>query len=50
MVNWCIIPENHNLKNLKDWLSQIKVENMFRNFVDNGYHSLELLLIQMLSR
>ena len=29
------------------WLTNLKVENYLINFVKSGYHSLELLLIQM---
>lgn len=44
------ITSDANLKNLRNWLCQIKVETFFNNFVENGYHSLELLLIQMASK
>ena len=35
---------------LYKWLQSLKVEEYLQNFVDNGYHSLELLLLQMNSK
>ena len=38
-----------NIKKLKEWLKGLKIENYLNNFINNGYFSLELLLIQMAS-
>lgn len=35
---------------LDEWLSKIKMENYIENFVSNGYYTLDLLLMQMLSK
>ena len=35
---------------LDEWLSNIKMENYIDNFVLNGYYTLDLLLMQMLSK
>jgi hypothetical protein len=38
------------IRKLNNWLKNLKVENYLMNFVSNGYHSLELLLVQMESK
>ena len=35
------------IKDLKKWLKTMKVEDYLMNFVNNGYHSIELLFLQM---
>ena len=42
--------DDHNIKSINLWLSQIKMEKYLDNFVKNGYHSLELLMFQMYSK
>ncbi len=44
------ILNDSNLTGIFKWLQIMKLDKFTRNFVINGYHSLELLLIQMLSR
>ena len=41
------IENDQHIKDLKNWLSDIKVERYLINFLENGYHSIELLLMQM---
>ena len=41
------IYEDEYISELNKWLKTIKVDNYLINFVKSGYHSLELLLIQM---
>ena len=47
------LKNNDDLKNdkhiidLNDWLKNIKVDRYLMNFINNGYHSIELLLMQM---
>ena len=36
-----------NIKNLRNWLKNLRIENYLTNFINNGYHSLELLFLQM---
>jgi hypothetical protein len=36
-----------HVKEIKAWLKELKVENYLENFVNGGYHSLELMLMQM---
>ena len=38
------------INGLYKWLQSLKVEEYLKNFVNNGYHSLELLLLQMNSK
>ena len=38
------------IRKLNNWLRNLKVENYLMNFISNGYHSLELLLVQMESK
>jgi len=39
-----------NIIKLNNWLKDIKLEQYLKNFIDNGYYSLELLLMQSLSK
>ena len=39
--------EDKYILELNNWLKSIKVESYLINFINSGYHSLELLLIQM---
>ena len=53
-VYYCIknidnIDKDQNIIKLKEWLQSIKMEHYLMNFVNCGYYSLELLLIQMAS-
>ena len=41
---------DHYLNILYKWLESIKLQKFFNNFYNQGYHSLDLLLIQMLSK
>ncbi len=41
---------DHHLNILYKWLESIKLQKFFNNFYNQGYHSLDLLLIQMLSK
>ena len=43
------IDNDHNINKLKEWLKSIKLEQFLMNFVNCGYYSLELLLIQIAS-
>ena len=36
-----------HIKEIKEWLKELKVENYLEKFVSGGYHSLELMLMQM---
>lgn len=36
-----------HIKEIKSWLKRLKVENYLSNFVNGGYHTLELMLMQM---
>ena len=38
-----------HIQKLKEWLENLKVEDYLTNFIYNGYYSIELLLIQMIS-
>ena len=42
--------ENPCINRLFEWLKEIKIENYIENFISNGYCSLDLLLIQMISK
>ena len=44
------IKNDRNIKKLNDWLKALKVEIYLENFVKNGYHSIELLLMQTESK
>ena len=39
-----------NIKNLNAWLKNLRVDNYLKNFVLSGYHSIELLFLQMESQ
>ena len=41
------IENDQHIMNLNSWLSNLKVDKYLMNFVNNGYHSIELLLLQM---
>ena len=41
---------DENIIKLNDWLKEIKLEEYLFNFIDAGYHSKELLLMQMISK
>jgi len=38
------------LNSLNKWLKSLKLKKLYQNFFEQGYHSLDLLLIQMLSK
>ena len=42
--------EDKNINRLKSWLEELKVDNYLDNFVKNGYHSLEMMLLQIESK
>ena len=44
------VEEDYHIKKLNNWLKGLKVEAYLNNFVVNGYHSLELLQLQMESK
>lgn len=44
------IENDVNINKLKNWLQNLKIENYLMNFVLNGYHSIELLLLQIESK
>ena len=44
------IKNDSNIKKLNEWLKALKIENYLENFVNNGYHSIELMLLQMESK
>ena len=44
------IKNDTNIDKLNNWLQNLKIENYLMNFVLNGYHSIELLLLQMESK
>ena len=48
--NLNMIENDENIFNLNNWLKNLKIENYLKNFIDNGYHSIELLLLQMESK
>lgn len=41
--------DDQNIIKLRKWLENLKIEKYLNNFIDNGYNSIELLLIQMIS-
>ena len=43
------IENDENILKLKKWLENLKVEDYLINFLYSGYHSIELLLMQMIS-
>ena len=44
------IKEDININKLNEWLKSLKIENYLELFVKNGYHSIELMLLQMESK
>lgn len=44
------VDNDPHIKKLSNWLKSLKVESYLNNFVSNGYHSLELLQLQMESK
>ena len=42
--------ENKNIIKLKNWLDELKIGIYLENFMKNGYHSLELMMLQMESK
>ena len=44
------IKDDSNINKLNDWLKSLKIENYLENFVNNGYHSIELMLLQIESK
>ena len=47
-LNTIELDENINL--LNNWLKALKIEDYLMNFISNGYHTIELLLLQMESK
>ena len=47
LKNYDNIENDEHIKELNNWLSNIKVDRYLMNFISNGYHSIELLLMQM---
>ena len=45
-----MIENDENIYNLNNLLKNLKIENYLMNFIDNKYHSIELLLLQMESK
>lgn len=39
-----------NIKGIFSWLAALKLEKYTKNFILNGYHSMQLLLLQMVSK
>ena len=44
------ILDDCNVKNIFNWLKNIKIENYLENFIEGGYYSIELILMQMNSK
>ena len=44
------IKNDRNINKLNEWLKALKIENYLENFVNNGYHSIELMQLQMDSK
>ena len=42
--------EDRNINKLKNWLEELKVDIYLDNFIKKGYHSMELMLLQMESK
>ena len=42
--------KNLQIKIINNWLKQIKCEEYLENFIVNGYHSLDLIVFQCLSK
>ena len=47
LKNYDNIENDQHIIDLNNWLSNLKVDKYLMNFVSNGYHSIELLLMQM---
>ena len=47
---YCDDKKDENIQKIKNWLKMIKAENYLKNFLDGGYYSIELLLMQMNSQ
>ena len=45
--NLNMIENDENINNLNNWLKDLKIDNYLMNFIYNGYHSIELLFLQM---
>ena len=41
--------QDSNLKKMDNWLTGLKLQDYLMKFIDNGYHSLDLLMLQMQS-
>ena len=41
---------DRNINKLNEWLKALKIENYLEGFIKNGYHSVELMLLQMESK
>ena len=48
--NFSDIMNDINIKKIYNWLKAIKVENYLENFIEGGYYSIELILMQMNSK
>ena len=48
--NKSINMNDYHIKKLYEWLRPIKVDNYLENFIDGGYHCIELMLLQMESK
>ena len=44
------INEDENIVKLKRWLKEFKMESYLNNFLENGYYTIELFLLQMISK
>ena len=47
LKNFNDIENDQHIIDLNNWLSNLKVDRYLMNFLKNGYHSIELLLMQM---
>ena len=47
LKNYDDLKNDKHIIDLNDWLKNIKVDRYLMNFINNGYHSIELLLMQM---
>ena len=47
LKNFNDIECDQHIIDLNNWLSNLKVDRYLMNFINNGYHSIELLLMQM---
>lgn len=43
------IEDDENVNKLYEWLGNIQLEEYLRNFLNNGYYSIDLLFVQLLS-